>query len=388
MSHVRKKQDKSYDGYTKLQAHSDWKDTIDRLLQCSHQGLLRKGKELQRKWNNNTYKYLDSMHWALQKRKRSAKLQSVVVTGLADASVNNTMKRMLQEESADLAEVPLAAQEELWEDVRVGCGSQGVPSTVETNLRVVSSDVARPTNEEVGTQRGTSRVALETEADQSAIVDNQDRDDLLASVIHSKHSVCDWIVEGKCMSCLFQEYQKVSIEALFAKEIKKVDVADAMATFGVFAPYIPTDRMRSVFGESRLEIASPIVRHEIDGEYDLCVLKALRMNDQRDEAFEALAGIKDRKIRVMFATLIEHLPFDKETRVAEETFVATYIAPIFLGTLRASDKISIHLYVHIPSAFVFAKCLVCYCNSNTYFVTVCKSQHSVQGSERPRYAPR
>ncbi|KAG0258028.1 hypothetical protein DFQ27_004827, partial [Actinomortierella ambigua] len=49
----------------------------------------------------------------------------------------------------------------------------------------------------------------------------------------------------------------------------------------------------------------------------------LRMNDQRDEAFEALESIKDRKKRVMFATLIEHLPLDKESRVAEETFVAT-----------------------------------------------------------------
>jgi len=85
------------DGYMKWQAHSDWKDTIDRLLQCKHQGLLRKGEELQRKWSNNAHKDLDDMHWAPQKRKRSAKLQSVRVTGLADASVNNTMEQMLQE---------------------------------------------------------------------------------------------------------------------------------------------------------------------------------------------------------------------------------------------------------------------------------------------------
>ncbi|KAG0340995.1 hypothetical protein BG000_010545 [Podila horticola] len=82
----------------KWQAHSDWKDTIDRLLQCKHQGFLRKGEGLQRKWNNSAYKHLDDMHWALQKRKRSAKLQSITVTGLADASVNDRMKRMLQEE--------------------------------------------------------------------------------------------------------------------------------------------------------------------------------------------------------------------------------------------------------------------------------------------------
>ncbi|KAF9114428.1 hypothetical protein BGW39_003357, partial [Mortierella sp. 14UC] len=147
-----------------------------------------------------------------------------------------------------------------------------------------------------------------------------------------------------CMSCLFQEYQKMSIEALFAGEIKKVDVADAIATFGVFAPYAPTDRMRSVFGESRLESVAPTVRLQVEEEYDLCVLKAirLRMNEQRDEAFESLEGIKDRKIRLMFATLIEHLPLDKESRIAEETFVATYIAPILLGTLKANEKVSIH----------------------------------------------
>ncbi|KAG0247349.1 hypothetical protein BG011_001637 [Mortierella polycephala] len=330
------------DGFVKRQAHCDWKDTIDRLLQCKHQGLLRKGKELQQKWSNNAYKHLDDMHWALQKRKRSAKLQSVTVTGLADASVNDTMKRMLQEE-LDFGGVPSLTQPDSSEDIRAGCESQGVPSTSETNLHEVFSNLVRPIDGEVESQRGTARDTLETE-DQNAIVDNQDRDDLLASVMRSRHNVCEWIVEEKCMSCLFQEYQEMSIEALFAKEIKKVDVADAIATFGVFAPYAPTDRMRSVFGESRLENVAPIVRLQVEEEYDLCVLKAirLRMNNQRDEAFEALEGIKDRKIRVMFATLIEHLPLDKESRIAEETFVATYIAPILLGTLRTNEKVSIH----------------------------------------------
>ncbi|KAF8925221.1 hypothetical protein BGZ58_001001 [Dissophora ornata] len=223
---------------------------------------------------------MDDMHWALQKRKRSAKLQSVGVTELADASVNNTMKRLLQEEldlGDDLGNVPLLVHADLSRDMRAGCESQGVPSTSETNLPEVFSDLVRPIDREVESQRGTACVALETEGRRS-----------------------------------------------------------------VFAPNVPTDRMRSVFGESRLENVTPIVRLQVDEEYDLCVLKALRMNDQRDEAFEALEGIKDRKIRVMFSTLIEHLPLDKESRVSEETFVATYIAPILLGTLRSNDKVSIH----------------------------------------------
>ncbi|KAF9109540.1 hypothetical protein BGX27_007492, partial [Mortierella sp. AM989] len=90
------------DTFTKSQAHSDWKITTDRLLQCKHKGLFQMGEGLQRKWNKNIYKYIDDMHWALMKRKRTAKLQSVKITGLVDASVNNTMKQMLQDES-DLA---------------------------------------------------------------------------------------------------------------------------------------------------------------------------------------------------------------------------------------------------------------------------------------------
>ncbi|KAF9345384.1 hypothetical protein BGX26_003217, partial [Mortierella sp. AD094] len=99
------------DTFTKSQAHSDWKITIDRLLQCKHQGLLQMGEGLQRKWNKNVYKYIDDMHWALLKRKRAVKLQSVTVTGLADASVNNTMKQMLQDEidSAPMATPSLAS---------------------------------------------------------------------------------------------------------------------------------------------------------------------------------------------------------------------------------------------------------------------------------------
>ncbi|KAF9193882.1 hypothetical protein BGZ50_006936, partial [Haplosporangium sp. Z 11] len=102
--------------------------------------------------------------------------------------------------------------------------------------------------------------------------------------------------------------------------------------------------MRSVFGESRLENITPIVRLQVEEEYDLCVLKAIRfqMNDHQDGAFEALEDIKDPKTRVMFSILIEHLPLEKESRIAEETFVATYIAPILQGTLRANEKVSIH----------------------------------------------
>ncbi|KAG0337437.1 hypothetical protein BG004_007656 [Podila humilis] len=102
--------------------------------------------------------------------------------------------------------------------------------------------------------------------------------------------------------------------------------------------------MQSVFGESLLENITPTAKLDVQGQYDLCVMKSirLRMNDQRDEAIDELDNIKERKIRIMFATLIEHLPMEKEDRISEETFVATYIAPVLQGTLRPHDKISIH----------------------------------------------
>ncbi|KAF9199882.1 hypothetical protein BGZ49_009950 [Haplosporangium sp. Z 27] len=86
------------DGYTKSEAHSDWKVTIDRLRQSKSKGLLQRGKGLQRKWDKNAHRFLDDLHWAVQERKWKAKLQLVPITELADASVNKKMRLMLQKE--------------------------------------------------------------------------------------------------------------------------------------------------------------------------------------------------------------------------------------------------------------------------------------------------
>lgn len=86
------------DSFTKQQAHRDWRATIDRLLQSQHPGLIQKGKGLKQLWDSNAHMHTDNMHWALQRRKQAAKLQSVAITSLADATVNKMMKRRLQEE--------------------------------------------------------------------------------------------------------------------------------------------------------------------------------------------------------------------------------------------------------------------------------------------------
>ncbi|KAI7827075.1 hypothetical protein BC939DRAFT_501410 [Gamsiella multidivaricata] len=59
------------------------------------------------------------------------------------------MKRMLQEELG-LGDVPSLAQADSSEEIRVGCENQGVPSTSETNLPEVFSNLVRPIAGEVG----------------------------------------------------------------------------------------------------------------------------------------------------------------------------------------------------------------------------------------------
>ncbi|KAF9993788.1 hypothetical protein BGZ79_001495, partial [Entomortierella chlamydospora] len=98
----------NYEGYLRFkltnetfinqQAHRDWTAIIDRFLQSKHIGLRQTGKGLQRQWESNAYRHTDNMHWALQRRVQSAKLQSVELTGLVDVSVNKAMKRMIQDE--------------------------------------------------------------------------------------------------------------------------------------------------------------------------------------------------------------------------------------------------------------------------------------------------
>ncbi|KAI8603415.1 hypothetical protein EDD21DRAFT_424182 [Dissophora ornata] len=54
----------------------------------------------------------------------------------------------------------------------------------------------------------------------------------------------------------------------------------------------------------------------------------LRLNNQRDEAFDAFT---------------EHLPLEKDSRIAEERFIASYVSPIMQGTMRASGKVVMQL---------------------------------------------
>ncbi|KAF9409440.1 hypothetical protein BGZ76_005689, partial [Entomortierella beljakovae] len=179
--------------------------------------------------------------------------------------------------------------------------------------------------------------------DECVDIDYQELRDLLCNIKESSHDTCEWMINDQCMACDFQKYQEISIKAMIAKEVANTDIADAMASFGVFAPFMPTKRMVSVFSRPTLEEASKIIELQTDDQYDKFVMKAVRhrLNNKRDEACDELRDIKDRKLRIMFEFLVEHLPFKKEKKISEETFVARFITPVLLGTLKADDKVSI-----------------------------------------------
>lgn len=82
------------------------------------------------------------------------------------------------------------------------------------------------------------------------VLDDDEREILLRSVEKASHRQCEWVVDDICVACRFQDFQRECIDALVQNEIKKTDVADAMAIIGVFAPSMPTTRMKNMFPKS------------------------------------------------------------------------------------------------------------------------------------------
>ncbi|KAF9412951.1 hypothetical protein BGZ76_005108, partial [Entomortierella beljakovae] len=115
-----------------------------------------------------------------------------------------------------------------------------------------------------------------------------------------------WKLEGDntCIACRFQLYQKDCVQALKDNELRITDIADAMAIIGVFAPFLPTQRMRAIFNKkilSHLVVSPPLPDPGID---DAAVLRAVRLylNNKPDDASKELLTI-DRKMRIMFEYL-------------------------------------------------------------------------------------
>ncbi|KAK3841869.1 MAG: hypothetical protein J3R72DRAFT_149783 [Linnemannia gamsii] len=141
------------------------------------------------------------------------------------------------------------------------------------------------------------------------------------------------MVDGICVACRFQDFQRACIDALVRNDIRKTQVADAMATIGVFAPSMPTRRMEEVFPKKLLyALAKPTVGLPDMDFDDSAMMKAVRLyiRGEKENASDVLYTFqkKDRKIRLMLETLLEYLPPKPVNSISENTFVTKYVAPI------------------------------------------------------------
>ncbi|KAG0353460.1 hypothetical protein BGX24_007271, partial [Mortierella sp. AD032] len=154
-----------------------------------------------------------------------------------------------------------------------------------------------------------------------------ERTELLGSIEQARHSVCD----------------KACVLGFISKEVRKSEIADFMAITGVFAPFLPTARMTEHFGRNMLEQLVQSIAFPEPTVDDAAVLKAvrLRINGENDQACEALRTL-DRKLRIMFETLLEQLPLKQDRSVSEETFIVSYISPVLQGTLKADTRFTLH----------------------------------------------
>ncbi|KAF9120484.1 hypothetical protein BGX30_003140, partial [Mortierella sp. GBA39] len=165
------------------------------------------------------------------------------------------------------------------------------------------------------------------------VLDNTERETLLGIVEKASHRVCEWIVDGTCVACRFQEFQRACIKSLVNNEIRKTEVADAMAIIGVFSPSLSTRRMEVAFSKKLLCALAKSTAElpEVDFD-DSTMMKAVRLyiKGDKDNAANVLYSLpkKDRKIRLMLETLLEYLPSKPVDSISENTFVTKYIAPI------------------------------------------------------------
>ncbi|KAF9086057.1 hypothetical protein BGX27_003276, partial [Mortierella sp. AM989] len=206
-----------------------------------------------------------------------------------------------------------------------------VPSISTSSASPSISSTSVPVHDEPADTSAESEQLLERE-----------REELLRSVDESGHLLCDWKIDDTCTACLFEEYRRTSIKALTAREIKRTDIADIMAIIGVFAPTMPTARMREFFSARQLKVVSEPGLELPDANVDdEKIMKAVRLylKNKGDEAEVPSIG-GNKKVRLMLETLLEYLPLKTDNTVSESTFTVKYVAPIIQAYVDSDGVIS------------------------------------------------
>lgn len=112
------------------------------------------------------------------------------------------------------------------------------------------------------------------------VLGDDERETLLSSVEKASHRECEWIVDGICVACRFQDFQRTCIDALVQNEIRKTEVADVMAIIGVFAPSMSTRRMEKVFSKKLLYKLTKPTAELPDMDFDdSAMMKAVRVSE-------------------------------------------------------------------------------------------------------------
>ncbi|ORZ26910.1 hypothetical protein BCR41DRAFT_347050 [Lobosporangium transversale] len=216
--------------------------------------------------------------------------------------------------------------------------SATMPTVLPSPTEVQPDDETR---EEAGFVSNCTTISENHSSIDSEVIEGDEKLKLLAMIEKAKHTVCEWKIGDICVPCRFQDYQRDCVQALTEKKLKKLEIADAIAIIGVFAPCMPTPRMMIHFDEdflSQLKKQYTLPEPSFD---DASIMKAVRhcLNSDKDSACTCLKSL-DRKLRIMLETLIEELPIKEDRSISESTFVANYISPILRGML-GCEKVSV-----------------------------------------------
>ncbi|KAG0328237.1 hypothetical protein BG004_002580, partial [Podila humilis] len=105
--------------------------------------------------------------------------------------------------------------------------------------------IGMPTDRQDGQVQNEQALDLEQSSDR---LDQDEVDELVTLIRSIKHKECTkWVLDGRCVSCMVDEYKELAVEALRARDLKKSEPADIMILAGTFAPWSPTTRMKKIF---------------------------------------------------------------------------------------------------------------------------------------------
>ncbi|KAG0249925.1 hypothetical protein BGZ95_007363, partial [Linnemannia exigua] len=183
------------------------------------------------------------------------------------------------------------------------------------------------------------------EGDESLLIDEAERDVLLAQIENIGHE-CEPQGDEGCLTCLFKSYQRLCAAALHQNELRITDVADVVALLGVLVPFKATERMKSIFQEKTLDDLRRSDEEWPDvGFNETSVTSAVRhcMRGQKGRVSQLLRPLKEnhRRIQILLETRLEYLPLEEVKDLSEMDFTVKHVGPVmeaFVDSKRASSR--------------------------------------------------